>query len=171
MFPAFGRKPVKLCLAMVLAQPPIGGEQAAVFKTMEGGIQRALLDFERIFRGVLDHLRYGVAVCSAHKQGAKDEHIERSLKNLARRSHWFMRHRCRSLECLGEPLYSTRMSMERSYFPPDSSDRGTGAVRESPPGRGSHLGPLSAGARAETAMPPRGENRKQFSGLGARHTR
>jgi hypothetical protein len=55
-------KPVELCLAIVFAYAPLGGEQAAVFKAMEGGIERALLNFERILRGVLDHLRDRMAM-------------------------------------------------------------------------------------------------------------
>ena len=104
-FAAPGREPVKLRLAVVFADSPLGGEQAAVFETMEGGVERALLDFEGVFGGVLDRLGDGVAVRGAHDEGAQDEHVQSSLEDIA--GGWlFHRH----------GVVSTRMTMGRNIL-------------------------------------------------------
>jgi hypothetical protein len=115
---------------------------------MESGIERALLDFERIFRRVLDDLCDGVTVRAAHEQRAQDEHVERALKNLTRYSGLLKWHGARF----------TRMSRGTTIFHSKVMGKcfwelipGSLAARNHVPGWGDYVGTGALGGFRKVA--------------------
>ena len=60
-------KPVKLGFAASFGRTPLGGEEFLVFKPMESGVKRTLLDLQRFFRNRLNALSDGVTMDRARK--------------------------------------------------------------------------------------------------------
>ena len=72
---------VKLGLALGLGKSPFGGDPSTLLHAMKGGIERALFNAEKVFRGALDVEHDAVAVEVADAgEGLEDEEIERALK-------------------------------------------------------------------------------------------
>src|SRR5438477_10599178 len=61
--PAPVRQPVELRLSVVLTYAPLRRDPPPVLKTMKCGIERTLLNFERILRDPFDGVRNRVPMC------------------------------------------------------------------------------------------------------------
>jgi len=72
-------QPVKLCVAASLGRTPFGDQKTLVFQAMKCGVQRALLDLQRIFRDHLDALRNRISVNRSERDDTKNEQVQRSL--------------------------------------------------------------------------------------------
>ena len=72
-------QPIKLCLASRLARAPLGDEKLLVLKTMEGWVERALLDLQSFFRDLLNALRNCIAVDWPERNDAEDQQVQRTL--------------------------------------------------------------------------------------------
>src|SRR5580700_1684926 len=113
-------QPIELRFAIVFADAPFGSEQAAVFETMQSGIERALLDLKRVLRGVLDDAGDGVSVRRPHDECAQDEHVERALQHLSRGGLGVLAIAASPplvVSLLRHRGSSPRMSMGRNYTP------------------------------------------------------
>src|ERR1700735_4643500 len=72
-------QPVKLCVTASLGRTPFGDQKTLVFQAMKCGVQRALLDLQRIFRDHLDALRNRISVNRSERDDTKNEQVQRSL--------------------------------------------------------------------------------------------
>src|SRR6185436_19389781 len=65
-------EPIELRLAAGVARPPLGLEESVALHAVEGGIERAILDAERIFAALAQPRRYRVAVARPERQRFQD---------------------------------------------------------------------------------------------------
>ncbi len=79
---ALRRQPIKLCVAARLGRTPFGDQKILVFQAMESGIQRALLDLQRLFRDHLDALRNRIAVNRPERHDSKNEQVQCALRKV-----------------------------------------------------------------------------------------
>jgi hypothetical protein len=93
-----GGELVELCLAVVVGFAPLAGDEALVFKAVQGRIEGALLDGELVAGDLLDAEENTVAMKRTERDGLKDEHVECALHEVK-----LIRHRC-LLEVLGETV-------------------------------------------------------------------
>src|SRR5690348_13650696 len=91
LFASRARQRVKLRLAVILRSAPFGSNPAALLEAQQGGIERALVKLEQVFRNLLDTLGDAIAVQRAHgMEGSQNNEVERALQDLsAGRSHVF----------------------------------------------------------------------------------
>src|SRR5688500_14899056 len=75
---------VVLGAPVVLREPPLGLDPAALLQAVEGGVEGALLDAEGVVGRLADPARDGVAVARAPAEGLEDEDVERALEELER---------------------------------------------------------------------------------------
>src|SRR5690242_14911350 len=76
------RDPVVLSLPVVLGETPARFHEAALLEAVQGGIERAFLDAQRIVGHVLQPPRDAVTVRRSPRNGLEDEHIKRALQEL-----------------------------------------------------------------------------------------
>src|ERR1700728_635091 len=86
---AFGGEAIEAGLAIVFRFTPIGGDPAALFQSMESGIERALLNLEHVGRDLPDTLGDAVAVDGTERNDFKNEQVEGALQQVGffERSH------------------------------------------------------------------------------------
>src|SRR6266850_7012617 len=77
-----GREPVIFRPAFIFRLAPFTGDPPLVFETIQGGVQRALLNFQAIFRNLLNAQQDAVAVQRAQGNRLEDEHVERALQKV-----------------------------------------------------------------------------------------
>src|SRR6185437_14617372 len=66
---------------------PLRLDPAAFFHAMQRGVKRAVDHVEASVGSLADEPRHGVAMHPAPRQGAKDEHVERALKQVELGGH------------------------------------------------------------------------------------
>lgn len=77
---ASGGEGIEAGFAIIGGDAPFGGDPAAIFETLEGGIKRAVLDQEFLAGSVLNGAGNALAVLLAENEGAKDEQVECALE-------------------------------------------------------------------------------------------
>src|SRR5438552_4488707 len=85
------RQRVKLRLAVIFRSAPLGSDPATLLEPQQGGIKRALVELEQVFRDLLDTLGNAIAVQRAYGvKGLQNNEVECALQNFsAGRSHVF----------------------------------------------------------------------------------
>src|SRR5215472_7185041 len=72
---------------IVFRWPPFGINQAVQLQAVQGGVERAFLDAQHLLRDLLNRLGDPVPVHGPARERFQDEHVERTLHELARA--WF----------------------------------------------------------------------------------
>lgn len=86
---AGGREAVELEFAVAVASGfPAGGDPAFSFHTMKRGVERAVLDLQDFFGGLLDVFGDLMAVGGTEKECAQDEHVESTLEEFGAGRGW-----------------------------------------------------------------------------------
>src|SRR5918996_613364 len=80
LFPALGRELVEARLAAQLGDPPLGLDPPLPLHPVEGGVERALLDLDRLAAGVAEPAADGVPVSGTPAQGLEDEGVEGAVE-------------------------------------------------------------------------------------------
>ena|ERR1700729_2335259 len=75
-------QPVEFCVAASLGRTPIGDKEILVFQAMESGVQRALLNLQRLFGDHLDSLRNRIAVNRPERHDSKYEQVKSALRKV-----------------------------------------------------------------------------------------
>src|SRR5690242_10878366 len=86
-----GRQAVVFRLSIVFGCAPEGGDPAAVFEAIQSRVKRTVLHLKNFVRSEFNGMRDGVAMGRTPQQGAKDQHVERALQQVAFR-FGFLRH-------------------------------------------------------------------------------
>src|SRR6185437_3874814 len=73
-------EPIILRFALVLRFAPFARKPALMFEPIERRIKRALLNFQPVFRNLLDAQQNPVAVQRAQRHSLENEHVQRPLK-------------------------------------------------------------------------------------------
>jgi hypothetical protein len=84
---AGGGEGVELGLATGFGFRPLGFDPTFLFETVQGGIERALLNLENFARDLLNALGDGPAVLGFEREGFKDEEIESALDEIVGFAH------------------------------------------------------------------------------------
>ena len=90
LFSARFRQRVELRLSPGFAVFPLRIEPAAIFQPVQCGVERTLMDLEKILGDLLEALRDAVAVPRAERKNLQDEEVQSPLEELrfcVRRSH------------------------------------------------------------------------------------
>src|SRR5262249_12301345 len=88
LLPPFARQLVVACSAVVLCDPPLGLDPTLDQHSLQGGIQRAFLHSQDLFRRLLDIERNAVAVHRSESgERLQDQHIERAGGNVSAHTH------------------------------------------------------------------------------------
>src|SRR4029077_6237701 len=85
-----GGEGVELRLAIVLALPPLGGDQLLVLQPVERRIERALRNLQRLARDLADAQQHAVPMQRRQGYGLEDQHIERARKQVCGLGHVFV---------------------------------------------------------------------------------
>src|SRR5512134_2814459 len=80
LFPALGREPVEARLAAQLGDPPLGQDPPLPLHPVEGRVERALLDLDRLAAGLAEPAADGVPVPGTPAQGLEDEGVEGAVE-------------------------------------------------------------------------------------------
>src|SRR5271170_6174955 len=75
-------QPVKLCVAARLGRTPFSDKKLFVFQAVECGVQRTLLDLQRLFGDHLDALRNRIAVNRPERHDSKNEQMKGALRKV-----------------------------------------------------------------------------------------
>src|SRR6476469_7240888 len=84
-FAAEGRQVVVLGAAIVVRDAPFAVDPLLLLETLEGGIERALVDLEHAARRLLDALGDAPAVHRRERERAQNEEVDRAAERLAGR--------------------------------------------------------------------------------------
>src|SRR6476469_3217358 len=84
-FAAKGRQVVVLGAAIVVGDAPFAVDPLLLLETLEGGIERALVDLEHAPRRLLDALGDAPAVHRRERERAQNEEVDRAAERLAGR--------------------------------------------------------------------------------------
>src|SRR6185437_2971607 len=76
---AGGGEAIEFRATVGVGDAPLGVDPAAILEAMECEVERAVLDVERVARGVLDPTGDRVPVARAPDEGLEDERVERAL--------------------------------------------------------------------------------------------
>src|SRR5436305_4826880 len=67
---------VELRLAVVLALPPLGGDQLLVLQPVERRIERALRDFQSLARDLADAQQHSISMQRRQRHRLQNQHVE-----------------------------------------------------------------------------------------------
>src|SRR5579863_4785344 len=159
---AGSRQAVELGAAVVLGDPPFGGDRALLFEPVERRVERALGHGKDVAGDLLDALRDAPAVLRLERQRAQDEEIEGALKHVGLAAdHGFLPLDNRQqefllslVECQGE--YANRGRKVSGGAAPSRGRSGVGSWAGGSAGRW-----VSGGAR----RPRRGRRRRAQSAV------
>src|SRR5213592_3376249 len=82
LLPAAPRQLVILGAPVVLRSPPFGLDPTSPLQSMQGGIERTLLDAQNVAGDLLNALRNAPAVLRFEGQGLEDQQVECSLRKV-----------------------------------------------------------------------------------------
>src|SRR5579863_150013 len=82
LFSSGGSQPVEFRFSIGCGNTPISLDPTFLLEPLQSGIERAVIDFECVVRGMFDEFCDAVAVFRAPAQGAKDQEVQCSLEQV-----------------------------------------------------------------------------------------
>src|ERR1051326_2529784 len=84
LLPSCSRERIEFRAPVVLRRTPLCGQESAVFETVQGGVERSLLDGEVAARDLFDAQENPVAMLRPERRGLENEQIDGAGQTLRR---------------------------------------------------------------------------------------